>query len=163
ATQPLPDVVAGLSAVVAQGQFSVSVPAPILSVHQEKECSRPDAFQVCLLTAIRLQMPFELHAPSIKPGPGGGGKLWEAADVVITIDGQSTRGFPLRIVPDNAHVLTSCDLVWDTNSDSVCSRVVFHQNGAMVDSNAPVDLGETVLVYAFGLGQTIPAATTGAP
>ncbi|MBZ5591482.1 MAG: hypothetical protein LAP39_04550 [Acidobacteriia bacterium] len=80
---------------------------------------------------------------------------------MIDVDGQAGRVFPLQPVPDNAHVLTSCDISWDTKYTSVCDRHAYHANGHPVSEAEPAKLGETVVVYVYGLGQLSAPVPTG--
>jgi uncharacterized protein (TIGR03437 family) len=59
-------------------------------------------------------------------------------------------------------VLTTCDLSWDTASTSVCNRQAYHADGRLVSVAAPAAKGETIVVYAYGLGLPsfdVPAGT----
>jgi hypothetical protein len=67
----------------------------------------------------------------------------------------------LRALPDNAHVLTTCDASWDTNNSSVCDRQVYHLDGSVVTQQAPAAAGETIYVLLYGLGRTDPNVATG--
>jgi uncharacterized protein (TIGR03437 family) len=42
-----------------------------------------------------------------------------------------------------------------------CTSIVTHADGTLVSADSPAKSGETVVVYAFGLGQTTPAVKTG--
>ena len=160
-TSSLPVTLAGLSVRITQGP-AVSLQAPILAVRQENECGLSGgAGAACLLTSIKVQIPFELSA-DVTISRTGQIAYSSLAQVSIDVDGRSGRLFPLQPVPDNAHVLTNCDLSWDNKPDSICNRQVYHADGTPADENAPAKGGETVTVYVYGLGQTSPAAITGA-
>ena len=77
------------------------------------------------------------------------------------VDGRPGRPFALQPLPDNGHVLTNCDVSWDTRPESVCNRQVYHADGAPADEKAPAKAGETILVYAYGLGKTTATVATG--
>jgi hypothetical protein len=83
--------------------------------------------------------------------------------ISIDVDGRRGRGFPLQPVPDNGHVLTTCDASWDTSSFSVCDRQVFHSDGSPVTRDAAAQAGETLYVLLYGLGRTDPMVQTGRP
>jgi len=147
ASVPLPTTLAGLSARIADLQVSV----PIFAVRQENDCLPGEAANpACLLTSIRVQMPFEL-----------GLEAGLERELVLEVDGQSSRSFPLNVVSDNSHVITSCDATWDTNWASSCSRLIFHPDGTPVSEKAPATRGETLVLYVWGLGRTSPAVPTG--
>lgn len=152
---PLPNTLAGLSLSVSQTGLNGPLQVPLVSVRQERECDAapPD----CYLTSVRLQVPFEVAASVL--GPGGFNA--PDAEIKVTTDGQPSRSFAIRPVSANTHVLTSCDISDDRNPDSVCNRAAYHSDGRPVDANAPASRGESIVIYAFGLGQTTPAARTG--
>ena len=154
---PLPETLAGLSLKISQSGAAAPLPVPIVSVRQETECDT--ASSECYLTAVRVQIPFELAA-STTPRLGAGGVKAPDAELALIVDGKASRTFLLRPVSENGHVLTSCDLAGDTNPDSVSNHTAYHADGRPVNMDAPAALGETILIYAFGLGQTTPAART---
>ncbi len=144
---PLPEVLGGLSVTILQSSQPGPMRVPILAVRQENECEEVGGRPVCLLTAVRVQVPVELT-------PG-------VAKLVLDEDGQSTRTFLVRPVRDQAHILTSCDLTWDTNPGAECPRLAFHADGTPVSAAAPARRGETIVLYAHGLGPTQTRAVTG--
>jgi len=154
---PLPVTLAGLSLKISQSGGTSPLPVPIVSVRQETECATSSS--QCYLTAVRVQIPFELAA-STTPRLGPGGVKAPDAELTVIVDGVASRTFLLRPVSENGHVLTSCDLAGDTNPDSVCNHTAYHANGRPVNMDEPAALGETILIYAFGLGQTTPPAKT---
>lgn len=156
-TVPLPTTLAGLSMKISQSGLASPLAVPIVSVRQDKDCDAGST--ECFITSTRVQIPFELPASST-PRLGSEGVKVPDAELTLEADGQASRSFLLRPVSENGHVLTSCDLAGDTNPDSVCSRVAYHADGRPVDIDAPAARGETVILFAYGLGQTTPPATT---
>ncbi len=157
--QALPVTLAGLSARVTQARHSVDRRVPVFSILQENQCGGTQAISpACLLTAMRVQIPFEL---SLEPEPDG--QPPAPAQLILEEDGQPSKPFPLQPVVVNAHVLTSCDQDWDTRPGSTCNRLAFHPDGRRIGATAPSKRGEVITVYAFGLGPTWPAAETGKP
>jgi hypothetical protein len=116
----------------------------------------------CLLTLVKAQIPFELPGDLV-PGDQKIYTLPLPALISIDVDGRRGRGFPLQPLPDNGHVLTTCDASWDTSSSSVCDRQVFHLDGSLVTPEAPAQAGETLYVPLYGLGRTYPMVQTGRP
>src|SRR5579872_1810308 len=150
---PLPVTLGGLSPRIAQSQ-SQDVAVPVFAVRQENECDTGEAANpACLLTSVKIEIPFELQAASDAAAP--------LAQLILDVDGQPSRSFPLQPVPDNAHLVTSCDLSWDTKSTSTCNRSVYHADGTLVTADNPAMRGETVVVYAFGLGKAATSIWTG--
>ena len=143
ASVPLPDSLAGLSVHVAQQPLSF----PIFSVHQANDCINEDATNpACLLTSIRVQVPNE---------------LLQTTELILVVDGLTSRGFAIQPIADNAHVVTSCDVSGDSKYTTSCSRLIFHADGSPVSEGSPAKRGETVIVYAFGLGLTSPRVPNG--
>jgi hypothetical protein len=85
-----------------------------------------------------------------------------------------SRAFSITPSVDNIHVLTACDVAISSSSSGegswvdvttffnpACSSTVTHADGTLVSANSPAKAGETVVIYAYGLGQTTPAVKTG--
>ncbi len=144
---PLPDSLAGLSISILQGPQTTPYRVPLLAVRQQNECEEVSFRPICLLTAVRLQIPSEL-TPTV-------------SKLTLTVDGEASRTFLLRPIRDNAHVLTTCDAGWDTNPATACNRLIFHANGKLVEESAPAKRGETLVLYAHGLGPTTPRVPAG--
>ena len=172
---PLPNSLAGISLTINQSSLKQSVAVPLVAVEQLNTCSiAPPALPPsptstpstvppeCLLTAITLQIPFELTPlPIFAGGSNLGGKL-DVTDVVITANGVASKTFAISPITDNLHVVNTCDSFPSVASNSgSCSPAVTHADGTLVTAAAPGKPGETVVIYAFGLGQTEPAVKTG--
>jgi uncharacterized protein (TIGR03437 family) len=154
-TADLPTTLAGLSAVIQQGTQSLSV--PLFAVAQDNQCGDVQPMHPgCVLTAVRMQIPFEL---GLTPASDGAVPM---ARLVIMADGESSDPFLLQPVSVSSHVVTTCDLDSTVKVQS-CDRVAFHSDGIRVDAAAPAKPGEVITVYAFGLGQTYPSVPTGKP
>lgn len=160
----LPQSLAGISVRITQLDGS-EMQVPIFAVQQKRLCGL-SGLQAgdagCLLTVVKVQIPFELPGDLVL----GDRKIYTLplpALISIDVDGRRGRGFPLQPVPDNGHVLTTCDASWDTSSSSVCDRQVFHPDGSLVTPDAPAKAGETLYVLLYGLGRTNPMVQTGRP
>jgi hypothetical protein len=149
---PLPTALRGISVAIIQTSGTLN--APIFAVRQHSECQAAGADEAsCLLTSIQIQVPYNLTA-DISLSPLRRVIYSPLAQARIDVDGHSGRPFALQPLPDNAHVLTSCDASWDTSAGKECQRFVYHADGTVADVNAPAKPGETVVVYAYGLGTT---------
>lgn len=158
---PLPETLAGLSVRIEQADPPTSVRAPILSVRQETECGATQSVtSTCLLTSVRVQIPFEL---SVVPASSDHNSAVPVARLILEEDGQLGNVSAVQPVAWNGHVVTSCDMAWDTNPASTCSRVAYHADGKPVDRNHPAKSGEIISIYAYGLGPTWISAETGKP
>lgn len=154
---PLPTHLGGFSVAVRQG--SSIYPAPLFSVVQTPICTGADqSSPACTLTALTVQIPFEITPRNpLQMSP-----IRLPSDVIITDNGTESAAIPMAAIPDNIHVLTSCD--GQTRSEFFqppCSAVVTHADGTPVSVNSPAKAGEAVVIYAFGLGRTTPAVKSG--
>jgi hypothetical protein len=163
---PLPTTLAGISALINQrinqqspGQsFSV----PLLAVRQANQCSPsvaqsfPDrhAPPECLLTAITLQIPFEIARV--------GDFAVRLTELTLSVNGITSRAFYISPAFDNIHVLNTCDRYPPKSSSAIgCSPVVRHADGSPVSVSSPAKPDEVIVIYAFGLGPTIPTVRSG--
>lgn len=153
---PLPTTLAGISITLSQNGQQPS-PIPLLSVQQMPMCSNGDVpppqsgvTPDCVITAITVQIPFELLLP-----PQGA-----TAELAVNENGNVSKGFRVLPVSANLHVLNWCDASQPERLNT-CGGVVTHGDGTPVTSDSPAKAGETVVVYALGLGQTTPAMKTG--
>ncbi|HTS31053.1 MAG TPA: hypothetical protein VMH81_34515 [Bryobacteraceae bacterium] len=158
----LPTSLAGIT-VRIELLDSTMLQAGIFAVEQQLQCGLSglqagDA--ACLLTLVKIQVPFELPGDLVLNNQNVY-TVPRPALISIDVDGKRGRGFPLQPLPDNAHVLTNCDAVWDTNGSSVCDRQVYHADGSMVTPAAPAKSGETLFLLSYGLGRTDPMVPTG--
>jgi hypothetical protein len=158
---PLPDKLAGLEVRIEQSRPPAALRLPLISVRQETECGETQsATAACLLTSVQAQIPFEL---SIAPAAGEGAGRPPLARLVLWEDGRPGAAAPVQPVSIHAHVVTSCDLNWDTKPASVCSRTAYRADGRPADRNRPVSRGDSIVIYAYGLGPVFPPAETGKP
>jgi uncharacterized protein (TIGR03437 family) len=159
ASVPLPATLAGISVTVTQTvRLSImgtpvvtSYKAPILSLNQMNLCltgTSPD----CFITYIAVQMPYELETNPTSPPI-------IQSQVVISEGGADSQAFLLGVQYDHLHVITSCEnQPWQTG----CPSIVAHADATLVSARSPAAPGETVVVYAWGLGNTMPAVKAGA-
>jgi uncharacterized protein (TIGR03437 family) len=156
---PLPDTLAGVSTSVIQGL--TPLPAGMLAVFPLNPCLfGPTPAQCGTVTAITLQIPFEMRANI----PG----TLQVAELLtylqVSDNAGHTASIMLNPVLDAIHVLHSQDtvLVEDMAPGAGAgSAVVTHADGTAVDALHPAQAGEQVVMYAVGLGATIPPVKTG--
>jgi len=160
---PLPNSLAGFSARAVQGDKTYA--APIFLVQQVPICAytiqnpNPPSTPDCWATALMIQIPFEILPQPIIPNPN------PVTTTLIVTEGQSDSTaiavFPYQ---DNIHVLTACEsqpnALQGLTADQ-CGRIVTHVDGTLVTAGSPAQRGETVVIYAYGLGLTTPAVKTG--
>ncbi|HKX00276.1 MAG TPA: hypothetical protein VJN43_21225 [Bryobacteraceae bacterium] len=166
---PLPNTLAGISATITQMNPSGTFPVPLFSVDQINTCADPSAAMPdCLLTAVTVQIPFELFVPSFSGPPQIG---LTTTQVVLAENGINSKAFQLGTVDANIHVLTTCTTtrVADTGSGLPCRPVVTHADGRFVSGpitsfdkgTGVAQPGEELVMYAVGLGKTTTAVPSG--
>jgi hypothetical protein len=159
---PLPKSLAGISATIHQSGPNTWLEAPIFSVDQINTCGdTTDASPNCLLTAVTLQVPFELVPRNpLNMSPLD---LIGTTEISFTENGETGKSFRLSPVLDSIHVLTNCgDTRMDDYGALPCQSLVTHADGSLVSVWGKVAKpGETLVIYAYGLGATDPAVKTG--
>jgi uncharacterized protein (TIGR03437 family) len=158
-------MLAGISVTLNQPGSQPTL-VPLLSIQQVSVCSdggtsppgsNPTAD--CLITAITVQIPFEL---SVVPPPPL--TIVVAPQLVVSENGNVSKAFKAGPVMDNLHVINTCDAfppVKVTSDSGFCGPMVTHADGTLVTADAPAQPGEEVVIWAFGLGQTSTAVKTG--
>lgn len=164
ATQvPLPTALAGFSATISQQPPNKIELLPIFSVEQVSNCPRADASSPdCVVTALTVQIPFDLFVDY-----GRGSALAHTTTVVISDGTDVSKSFTVLLLPQNFHLLTTCDTTMTNPVPAdflvACSNVVTHGDGTLVSAFKPAQIGEELVIYAFGLGATSSMVAAGAP
>jgi uncharacterized protein (TIGR03437 family) len=138
----LPTDVEGLSVTFIQGP--VSIPLPIRGV-QQSSCP---ATGVCSpATTLTIQIPYEL---SLDSDAGATLEVRDGATVVAQA--------AVKPVTDAIHVINTCDQTGTYLSIALglpagaCVPIVTHAGGPLVTTSAPAKPGETLVMWAYGLG-----------
>jgi uncharacterized protein (TIGR03437 family) len=160
AEPPLPTTLAELSMQLTQGNSLCKV--PIIEVSQSDTCGPGFSGPACVLTSVKAQIPFEVDPTTVRDAQSGSVALAPTAQLVLYAESRAVATTSPQPVPDNAHVLTTCDAEEDNQASNSCDRVAFHGDGTPVNAGSPTSSNETITVRVYGLGQTSPAATTGA-
>jgi uncharacterized protein (TIGR03437 family) len=149
-TTPLPPSLGGISVGLQQG--SQSFTAPLFRVQQSNSCAdASDKSNGCMVTAITLQVPFELA-----PGVGTVGTTISENGIPVS------KAFALAVDFDHMHVLTYCDIVFGTPVPPLgCVAIVTHPDFTPVTQGFPAAAGEVVTIWAVGLGVSQPRVPTG--
>src|ERR1017187_1537860 len=146
---PLPTTLAGITVTLNQ------TPLPLLSIQQMSVCnavppvpppppSSPPSSSLpspdCLITAITLQIPYDLPLP--------GENKTTATELAVNENGTVSKAFGVLPITDNFHVLNTCDafLFLPTNRISGCNAVVTHGDGTVVTLDSPAKAGEVVVI-----------------
>jgi uncharacterized protein (TIGR03437 family) len=160
---PLPNTLAGVSAVFRQGSDQ---PSPIVEVQPIKACTAidPPANSCGSILAVTVQIPFNIETVcplclrpiSLIP-----------SQIAISVNGVQGQFSDLTAVADQVHFLTACDVTMPVTQSSLtglpCASMVTHMDGKLVSPASPAVGGEVLVAYATGLGQTNPPQTTGQP
>ncbi len=149
-----PPIITNLSVTVNQDLGKgVSLSAPVLNVSQKVlGCSSDPLNPECLLTLVTVQMPFELAYSTDSHQPNIG------TQIVISENGAPSKAFIAGVIGDNIHILKVCG----NGNPSGSISCVTHADGTVISPYSPAKAGETVVVYAYGLGKTNPPVKTGA-
>ncbi|MGO9097174.1 MAG: hypothetical protein ACLQGV_18370 [Bryobacteraceae bacterium] len=162
-TVPLPLQLAGISATLSQSGPGTLLAVPLFSVEQLDTCSDPASMSPdCMLTAITLQIPFEMLARN--PMLMAPVDLIGVTAITFVENGAVSRAFQLSPMMDAIHVLTNCgDALSSDDGALPCQSLVTHADGSLVSATAPAATGEQLVIYAYGLGFTTPIVADGAP
>ena len=108
----------------------------------------------CLVTAITVQVPFDLVLPDYFP--------FGSATVAITENTNTSQAFQVIVARDLLRVMTTCELaVSSQGMTTPCAPAVTHSDGQRVSAANPAKAGEEVVLYAVGLGLTTPQVKAG--
>ena len=168
---PLPTTLAGFAVGLSQlcdnlmplpGFSSGPLLLPIFSVEQANHCIGPTQAADCTLTAITVEVLPGLQVPS------GLTPFSPTTTLTIMQDGMANNEFAVSVLPVNPHVLTLCDSSYMGRpgieaNNSACPSIVTHADGTLVDPSNPAQVGEALVLYAFGLGPTVPPVPAGMP
>jgi uncharacterized protein (TIGR03437 family) len=161
ATNPLPTTLAGISVILNQFDLPSRL-VPLLSIRQLPLCapqSQAPPAPSCLLTAITVQIPFELVVlQPLNPA------LIPTGIVSLSISENNGSSQATRITPvtDNIHILTTCDVSVSNGTSVPCQPIATHASGTLITAKVPAQPGEEIVLWAYGLGSTSPAVPTGA-
>lgn len=156
---PLPTSLAGFSVSISQsGSRNATEQAPILGVQQTNLCgTEPPVAQSCIVTAISIQIPSDVAANTGQVCPICG----LSTTISVLENAQPSASFVAAVLPQNVHVLTTCDTIMSNRVSGSCQELVTHANGNIVSVSQPATAGETLVMYAVGLGATNPEVPAG--
>jgi hypothetical protein len=118
----------------------------------------------CLITAITVQFPYDLPVP--------GENATRPTLLTVSENGTVSQTFQVLPISDNLHVIKMCDVFPSpkvirvaqpvtTPYGTLCVPFVTHGNGDLITADDPAQVGEEIVIWAFGLGQTNPLPKTG--
>jgi len=152
-TTPLPTLLGGFSVSLKQTFISDPMPIPLAGIYPSDPCN---GVAPCMpLTAMLVQIPFELV-----PNVPGSRMPFNFATVTVSRNGVAGDPLPLQAVPDNIHVITSCDAL-PPAANASCTPLFRHADGSLVSASNPAKSGEVLSMAAYGLGYPASSVTTG--
>lgn len=161
ATQlPLPTSLSGVSVAVTKLMYADLAPdlLPIFRVHSEDFCGGRLAVN-CPVTQVTVQIPTEAFCMST--APQGCSFVPEAALILnVKLNGVAGQDFPVSVYGAVPHFVNACDTI-TTNNTGLCNQGITHADGSPVSAGNPARPGETIVLYALGLGRTSPTIPTG--
>ena len=168
ASVPLPKSLAGISVVLTQTGPALTEQLPFFAVQQFNQCGGGDSNAMspdCIVTALTVQVPFDIAVPvldgstgAILPSPG------QSTAISILEAGGSSKSFAVQPIPFNSHILNSCDLVLGVPPPifpATCEPIVTHADGSAITNANQAKVNEILVMYAVGLGVTVPPAVAG--
>ena len=160
---PLPFALAGLSVSLRLFSDVDPIQVPLLAVRQ-LDTGCPDArlgivsSGPCRLIAVTIQVPTGLALPLkesfLEPN--------RRQELIVSENGDPGPAFAFSLRADNIHVVTNCGLIQRFVGED-CRPEIKHADGSAVQGGNPAQPGETLVVYAFGLGGTTPTVPAGSP
>ncbi len=137
-----PTELKGISVDFVQGPVTVQ-----LQIRGIQQSACPASGTCSPATTLTLQVPYELNPDSSSQ-----------AALRVKEGGAVVSKVVLNSVTDNVHVINTCDqtgiflsLAYGVPPDT-CAPMVMHAQGTLVSSSAPASTGETLVVWAYGLG-----------
>jgi hypothetical protein len=172
ATQiPLPTSLSGVSVLarVMGAKDTTGYPAslPILRVYTSNALQMPDGVYCptvpnsvyCSNSQITVEIPTEaVCAPGSGSGPPETCTVSFYHDLPpllvlnVSVNGVTGPDLPLQVQLSAPHLLNSCDSIFGPQLSSTCHPLVTHADGTLVSSSSPARVGETITLYAVGLG-----------
>ena len=158
-TLPLPTEINGISVGVKNPPQNYPSLLSILSVHPSPFCNTlPDN---CGLTAVTVQIP-----PEQACFPGGlpqqcGPSYTLTMSVMQNGAAKQDFVFSVFVRSPQPHILNPCDTIMAHYGE--CYPIITHANGHLVSGTEAARPGETIVIYAVGLGATTPSVKSGTP
>ena len=134
---------------------------------QANICSPPQLTPACVVTLLKVQIPIDLR---ISPFPGGPG---DATFIQVSDQGHLIWILYVQLDPVKVHILTACDAKASAligggavSPLSPCDPLIYHADGTPASpfsgaAGKPAHPGETLVLYATGLGATNPPVPAG--
>lgn len=162
---PLPTNLAGISVTLRQTYPAKSWQLPMFAVEQFNRCTGSSVTAACLMTAITVQIPFDMANPQqllVIP---------QFTALTISENGVPSASFQVQPAFDRVHILQSCDIGGRTEGAGICYPLVTHADGSLVlqdirlngqpQTHTEAQPGEELVMYAYGLGPVTPQVQAG--
>jgi len=161
-TTTLPTMLSGVSVRVKNVIQGYPLLLPIFSIRSYSANCSAGMVQFCGSTAVTVQIPAEpTCVPSSLPNSCTFGPP-PILTVSVEQNGVSGQEFQFSIQGAvQPHILNTCDTIMAQFGS--CSPIITHANGHSITDSEPARPGETIVLYAVGLGPTMPTVKSGAP
>jgi uncharacterized protein (TIGR03437 family) len=142
ANNGFPTEISGISIDFVQGPVTIQ-----LQIRGVQQGTCPAAGTCLPPTSFTIQIPYELNPDSSTQ-----------AVLQIKEGGKTAAEVALNAVTDNVRVINSCDQTGISLSlasevpAGTCAPMAMHARGPLVSASAPAMPGETLVVWAYGLG-----------
>lgn len=156
---PLPTTLAGISVSMTYNDPG-PVPVPILVVVPviDSGCAPADEVPLnvtnpCGVVAVTIQVPyFRVIGGVTGPNP---------LQLIVSENGVPGPRLAFRLYYDQIHIVTGCFSFEPSVMIQNCKPVIAHANFVPITARNPAQPGETVVLFAYGLGATLPAVVAG--
>ncbi len=156
---PLPRTLGGVTVKVkSSGNPDYPANLPIFSLRSAYACGGR-AGGGCPLLMVTVQIPME--SPCVATDHLPNECTLGPSVVVLAVEANGVAGPDLPVtVSISPQILNSCHTIFGIPGGS-CYPFVSHADGTLVTGQYPAHPGETIVIYATGLGPTDPSVPTG--
>lgn len=159
---PLPLNLEGFSAFLRQTFSEGPIQVPVFSVEPARNCYGLVPSLCTDLVAMTIQIPWELI-----PNTPRAARPENFATLTVSHQGLARETVALDPQTDQIHIVNTCDFAWPllierpADPAAGCRPMVTHAGGRLVTPSNPAVPGETLIMYAFGLGEPPGAPPSG--
>lgn len=156
----LPTTLAGVAVRVKSDVGGYPERLPIFSIKSHDSCAGRVSVS-CPLTHVTVQIPTE---PTCVSAGQVANECTIGAPRVITLvveeSGVLGQELPVIVINRKPQILNACQTIFG-GIGGICDPFVTHADGKFISSTNPARPGETIVIYAAGLGPTNPPLKTG--
>lgn len=152
---PLPRSLGGVTVRVRNTSNNPDYPErlPIFSLRSYDSCASWFS-RGCSLTGVTVQVPAE--PPCVPTGDAGPNECTIGPHVILLAveeNGAAGPDFPVIVAVSRPQILNACQTIFG-GIGGTCEAFVTHADGTRMTGQQPAHPGETIVIYATGLGPT---------